>query len=84
MKTTNFQLSPDFNQNVLNRIKAENHLRFKEVRQLWRFSLLTAASAAIIAVIFMVNTSKVDLAADLDFTSHLDEFSLTIDYWSNN
>ena len=84
MKTANFQLSPDFNEQVITAIKSENSRKFQEVRQLWRFSLLTATSAAILAVIFMVNTSQEELVTNLDLTSNLDEIELTIDYWSNN
>lgn len=84
MKTINFKLSPNFNRKVLDLIKADQLAKLREVKQLWRFSLVTAASAAIVAVIFMVNTSQEDLSTDLDFSLNVNEFELTIDYWSNN
>ncbi|MCK5834488.1 MAG: hypothetical protein KAG98_01985 [Lentisphaeria bacterium] len=84
MKKSDFQLSPDFNRKVLKAIKLENSVRIKEVRQLWRFSLITAASAAIVAIIFMVNPANDNLSGDFEFDSNLNDIELTIDYWSNN
>ena len=84
MEVNNFQLSPGFNHQVMNVIKEKNFTRVKEIKQLWRFSLLTAASAAILTIVLMVHSTQENLQDNLDLVTNLDEFELTIDYWSNN
>jgi len=84
MKENEFQLSPEFNQKIINLIKEKKFNHLNELKRLWQFSLFTAASAAILTVILLVYAPKDDLISDVDLTASVDEFELTIDYWSNN
>jgi hypothetical protein len=84
MKRNEFQLSPNFNRRVIDRIKDENLAMQNEIKQLWRFTLWTTAGAALLAFILMINLSEDNNLTSLDLLLQVDEFELTLDEWSNN
>ncbi len=76
----NIELSPNFVQNVMDKIKADKFVftERKEVKQLWHFSLVTIASAAVVTLVLAISLGNTNPSADQMMNLTFNDFDVTL------